>query len=335
MKRILSLIRRDMHSSVREFILVYGLLAPFLLALVIRAFIPSVGSASLNLVVTGDLGEEMIARLRDYGKVEIVKDRAALDRRVLALDDAAGIVRDGDGDGFVVVLEGNEAEETAVLPGIVLADILSDDPVAVLGEDLGRVSSPLQPVLATVLAMTAMLIGGMVIGFNIIEDKESGTLSALGVSPMSRAEYMAGRSLLGAGLALVLVFGSLYAMGAGPFNALQVLAVSVPGAVLAVLFGFYIGSVSESQVSGIATMKVGGLFFLLAPVLSAIVPAKWHIALYWLPTFWTYLGFREAFMAGGAAWGEILRLSAISLAVSLALLAVSWPLLRNKLVLRG
>ena len=341
-KRVFALAKRDLTSALRDFILVYGLLAPFLLALILRAFLPSVGGASINLVVTPDVGQEVTGRLAAYGSVEVVADRQALERRVLALDDAAGIVREGE--TYRVVLEGNEAAATSVLPALVLGDMaaLGAAAVTITETDLGRVASPLKPLLAIFLALLSMLIGGMLIGFSIIEDKETGTLTALAVSPLSRAEYVAGRSVLGLALALPLVFGSLWVFGAGPFNGWQVLAVSLGGAFLAVIYGLYTGSVSENQISGIATVKFGGLVFLVAPLLSSIIPAKWQALLYWLPTYWTYRGYDLVLSAGGAAgagggapWGEVLPVAGLSLAVNVLFLAASWRLLRRKLALRG
>jgi len=341
-KRVFALAKRDLTSALRDFILVYGLLAPFLLALILRAFLPAVGGASINLVVTPDVGQEVTGRLAAYGSVEVVADRQALERRVLALDDAAGIVREGE--TYRVVLEGNEAAATSVLPALVLGDMaaLGAAAVTITETDLGRVASPLKPLLAIFLALLSMLIGGMLIGFSIIEDKETGTLTALAVSPLSRAEYVAGRSVLGLALALPLVFGSLWVFGAGPFNGWQVLAVSLGGAFLAVIYGLYTGSVSENQISGIATVKFGGLVFLVAPLLSSIIPAKWQALLYWLPTYWTYRGYNLVLSAsgaagagGGAPWGEVLPVAGISLAVNVLFLAASWRLLRRKLALRG
>lgn len=345
-KRVLALVKRDLISAMRDFILIYGLLAPFLLALLLRAFLPSVGGASINLAVTPEVDREIGGRLAAYGNVEVVADRQALERRVLALGDAAGIVREGD--TYRVVLEGNEAEATAVLPGLILGDIAAPEAAVTITEaDLGRVASPFKPLMAIALALLSMLIGGMLIGFSIIEDKETGTLAALAVSPLSRAEYVAGRSAAGLGLALALVFGSLWIFGAGPFNGWQLLAVSLGGAFLAVIYGLYTGSVSENQIGGIATVKVGSLVFLVAPVLAAIIPAKWQVLLYWLPTYWTYRGYDLVLSAGGAgaiggvgggggaAWGEVLTVAGISLAVNVLFLAASWRLLQWKLALRG
>lgn len=360
-RRIAALVRRDLVSAVRDYILIYGLLAPFLLALILRAFLPSVGGMSVNLVVTPEVDQEIGGRLTAYGHVQVVADRQALEKRVLALDDAAGIVKEGE--TYRVVLEGNEAEATAMLPGLILGDITatSDGPgvspapgnsqapaaVTITEADLGRVASPFKPLVAVFLAVISMLIGGMLIGFAIIEDKETGTLAALAVSPLSRAEYVAGRSAVGLALSLVLVFGSLWLFGAGPFNGWQVLVMSLGGAFLAVIYGLYTGSVSANQIAGIATVKTGSLVFLVPPLAASLLPAKWQLLLYWLPTYWTYRGYNLVLSAGGAGgvgggaggagapWGEVLRLAGISLAVNVLFLAASWRLLRRKLALRG
>jgi len=144
-----------------------------------------------------------------------------------------------------------------------------------------------------------------------IEDKETGTLTALAVSPLSRAEYVAGRSVLGLALALPLVFGSLWVFGAGPFNGWQVLAVSLGGAFLAVIYGLYTGSVSENQISGIATVKFGGLVFLVAPLLSSVIPAKWQAAPLLAPDLldlpWLRPGAFRGRGRGSGRWGTLGR----------------------------
>jgi len=95
LRRIRSIIARDLKASTREFLTIWVLVAPFVLALVIRGFVPAVGGAGINLVVTSDVGAELTASLKQYANVEVVADRAALERRVLLVDDVAGITRDG------------------------------------------------------------------------------------------------------------------------------------------------------------------------------------------------------------------------------------------------
>jgi len=332
-RRLLAIIRRDAESSLRDFILLYGLLAPFLLALVMRAFLPLVGASTATVVVTSDLDPRLREGLAAYARVEVVASRNALDERVLAADDAVGVVqKDGN---LRVVLEGNEPAEVADLPGIILGDILGRPGLELGARDLGRDASPVRPLMAILLAMTAMFIGGMFIGFNIIEDKETRAISALAVTPLSRAEYILGRGLMGLVLSMVLVLGGLYTFGVGGVDPWQLLAVAAVGGVLGVAFGFYIGSLAANQVAGIAATKVGGLFFILGPLLSALLPTGWHPVVWWLPTYWVYLALRDILTFGGIPWPTLGRELALSLLTSLGLVGLVWRPLRQKLSLRG
>jgi ABC-2 type transport system permease protein len=335
------MIRRDLKASTREFLTVWVLVAPFALALVVRAFVPAVGGAGITLAVTDDVGADLVAALRVYATVEAVQDRAALERRVLQVDDVAGITRGpgagqgpGQAGGLVIVLQGNEQHETRELPALILATILGERQVEVTERDLGRQASPIRPYMAGMLALSAALFGGIVMGFAIIEDKTAGTMGALGVSPLSSTEYIAGRAVLGMTLAVVLTFGSLYVMGAAPFDALQVLALTTSGALLAVTLGFLIGSIASNPIEAIGTFKFGFMPFWIIPVLGLVVPQAYQFTLYWMPTYWIFFGYREIFL-NQAGWGEVGRYAAIALGVSLLFLGVSWRLFSRRLTLRG
>ncbi len=47
------------------------------------------------------------------------------------------------------------------------------------------------------VVIISFVLGGMIIGFNIIEEKESGALRALMVTPITKNELIFGRSILG------------------------------------------------------------------------------------------------------------------------------------------
>ena len=47
------------------------------------------------------------------------------------------------------------------------------------------------------VVIISFVLGGMIIGFNIIEEKESGALRALMVTPITKSELIFGRSIMG------------------------------------------------------------------------------------------------------------------------------------------
>ena len=330
-RRISSLMRRDLRSQTRDYMLLYMLLSPFLLALILRAFLPSFGAASINLMVTDEIGADMIAQLRGYGSVEVVADRAALERRVGGFDDAAGIVRQGD--TYLVLLEGNESAATAELPGLALAAITAGGPVTISQADLGRAESPFKPAAQSFVPLMGVMVGGVLIGFSIIGDKEDNIVSALNVTPLSRLEYISGRSLIAVVAGLVLAIPPLYVLGTTGFNIAQVAVVSLSATLIAVIVGAYVGCVASNQIEAIGVLKLIFMPLTVGPLLVFLLPQEWYWTLSWIPTYWTVRGYKAVFM-DGLGWSEILRLSAIGLGVSLVFLLVSWSFLKRRLLMR-
>jgi ABC-2 type transport system permease protein len=335
LRRIVAVLARDTRSSMRDYMILYSVLAPVVLAFVLGILVPAMGGASINLVVPADIGAGMIEGLRAYGKVEVVRDAAAVEARVLAWDDAAGIV--ARAGSYEVILEGNESHDLAQLPGAILAEILGAGGVSIAQRDLGRAEPPLRSFVASFMPLLGMMLGGLVIGFNVIEDKEGDMTAALGTTPLGRAEYLAGRSILAFVVAILIAVASLIVMGAWPFHLGQIALITLTGTILAVVVGLCVGGVASSQIEGIGVLKLAALPFMIVPVLAWALPDRWHPALYWMPTYWVTMAYRASF-AGGAAggpWSDVARPMVIGLGISLIVLAGTYRWISKRLALRG
>lgn len=326
------MLKRDVASSLRDTITLWILVYPPILALLARLLVPAVGGGTVTLVATPNLGETMVGRLGEYAAVEVVADRAALDGRVLRLDAAVGVIKEGG--TYRLVLQGNESEQTRTLAGIVLADAVGPRAVAIRSVDLGQSASPVAGFVAVMFAMMSLVLAATLMSLNMVEDKETGNITSLAAAPLTRREYLVAKGALGLGVALLMVFASLYLMGAAPFNPWQVLAVTLSGFVSGALVGFYVGAVSDNQIAGIAYLKVGTLLFLMVPLITLVLPDRLEFILYPAPTYWTFLSFRGA-LIDAAAWPQILRWSGINLALSLVLVMLSARFLGRRLSLRG
>ncbi|MDQ7790686.1 MAG: hypothetical protein RDV00_00970 [Clostridia bacterium] len=56
------------------------------------------------------------------------------------------------------------------------------------------------------------------------------------------------------------------------------------------------------------------MLFIVAPLVTFVLPASREFVLYWVPTFWTFAGFR-AILVEGATWAEVWRLAGWNLAL--------------------
>jgi ABC-2 type transport system permease protein len=330
MKRILALLRRDLLSTAKDHMMLYSIVGTLLLAFGLRFFLPSLGQAAVNVVVTPEMPPAVVQQLESYLNVEVVGDRAALERRVLAYDDAVGIVP-AQGGGYSLVLQGNESHDSEVLPAMVLQKVVGGDGGVQVGmREIEGDQVAFREIIGSIVGLAVLFVASMVMGFMIIEDKESRMLQALGISPLSRREYVAARGLLVLALALILVFGALLLLGLGSFDYLQIAAIAVVASLVAILAGFVIGSLSSNQIAGIANVKFGMLLFLLPALLTLVIPEQFWVALYWVPTYWVYAGFK-AVLLEGASWAGLAPLLGLMLLTSLVMLAASYRWLKGNL----
>lgn len=335
MKRIWALLRRDLLSTGKDYLLLYVTLAPLLVALGLRLFLPALGQAGVNVVVTPELPPTLVAAMEPYLHVEVVRDRAALEKRVLAYDDTVGIVP-ARPEGHTVVLEGNESHDSRVLPGMVLAHLsrgggADGGPVAGIAQvEVTAARVPLRELMGAYLALGALFLTGTMMGFHIIEDKESRMLAALWVTPLSPRTYVAARSLLVVALSAVLVQAAVRLMGLTEFNSLHLLLVTLAGGLTAVLLGFLIGALSNNQISGIANLKFVSILVLLLPGLSLVLPERYMPVLYWLPPYWVFAAYR-AVLEQQAGWAAVWPPALWSLVTAVLFLVGAFGWLRSKI----
>lgn len=302
-KRILTITIRDFKSNIREFLLLYILIAPFILAAGLNVFIPSLESASVQFAVDQSVNSEFIDHLQSYGSVEIMDSQSELENRLNAIDEVIGFVKNEE--AYELVLYGDERPGAADLGRRIIRQFESG--IELEGfrfTSLGVKESPVALIGTISLIAMALALGGGIIGLNIIEEKEEKTIRAVVVSPVNRFEFIVGKSLTGALTALIQTMGILFILGYGHVNLAQVLFFTIVSLCILILFGFLIGVLSSNQVMGLAILK-----FLFLPISISIlgavaVPKAWQFTLYWSPFYWSYLGYAQI-LEGTATWSII------------------------------
>lgn len=319
LQRVLTVLRRDLRAAVREYVLAYMLFAPFLLAIVLRLFIPVASDASIRLVADSSVPAADRERMATYVIVEPASVPDALERRVRGPDDAVGVLFENG--AYRLVAQGNEPAEVLALAGQVVRAASGPElptGLAVTITDLGETRSPTRVYgIASILLLAAML-GGLVAGLSVIEDKEGRMLTVLAVTPLGKAEYLAGKSLLGIVLPLTQAAILVPFMGAGHVHMGQLLYLMLCTAITSLVLGFFLGAISPSQIAGIANLKFMFLVITASFLGAILAPVEWQWALYWSPFYWSAAGFIEI-LQGTAAWGTILPAGLMVVALSGAL----------------
>lgn len=310
MKRILSIARRDFKSSIRDFIAIYIIISPFVIAFIIAGFVPATEDASVTILTDGTVSAEVIDSLDDYVALEVYEDRTSMERRINATDDRIGLSQLSDGS-FEIVTEGNEAEGIDVLLQNLLNRYTSEkngqvmNVVDVQFSDIGVKTSPVAIIGLVSIAIVALVLGGMVVSMNIIEEKESMTFSALNTTPLTRTQFMIGKSLAGSIIAVVQIMASFYIFGFGNVNFLQVLFISVTGLSVVIIMGFILGLVSPNQMAAVANMKVLFLPISITIIGALMMPVRLHFLLWWSPFYWIYDGMTNIIQET-ATWGGLI-----------------------------
>jgi ABC-2 type transport system permease protein len=333
MLRALTVLRRDVLAAVREYLLAYMLFAPFLLALVLRLFIPMASDVTIRLIADPSVTVNSVAHLEKYAVVERVRDAAAMERRVRGADDAIGVnLHDGQ---LRLIAEGNEPSNTMEIAGLVVAagakpESLTAGALAVAASDRGETQSPLRTFGTASILLLAAMMGGMLAGLSIIEEKEGRMLTVLAVTPLSKAEYFVGKSLVGILVPLVQAILLVPFMGALGTHMGQLLFAMLCLAITSLVLGFFIGAVSPSQIAGIANMKFLFLAVTASFLGAVMVPQAWRWTMYWSPFYWSARSL-VAILERSADWAGIIGSGVVVVALSVLLFAALGTRIRRGL----
>ncbi|MDP3058811.1 MAG: ABC transporter permease [bacterium] len=317
MKKILAIVGRDFKSGTRDSLIIYLSIAPILLALLLKAMIPSLSSSTINIGMVTGADPRLISYLQTYVKVQELPTRVALEERIQRMDDFFGVA--GEGSAFEIIKQGNENEGQETILRSVLNQYGGQTvklPIDVVFSDLSWEMSPLKQFGGALLVIFTTVFGGMLILLNLVEEKMSNTLSAMNVASITKAELVVGKGLLGF---ILPIFGALSAtliLGFGAINYGMLLVSIISIAMISVIIGFSIGVVNDEPIAAVASMKM--VFVpILASVMGAIFLAKkWHVLFYWSPFYWAYDSINSVLL-NQATWGQIIRNGSIILVITM------------------
>ena len=179
-KKTLIIVFRDLSVSYRDFMSLFMIVIPVILALAVNAFAPGIEDTTVNLVFIEGENANVIEYLEDFANVTTVKDYAALEKRVLKRDHIIGIA--GEGEDSYLLAQGNEPEEVVLFAKLLKTyseyDRQIEDSTAIIN-DFGVKTPPTKILWANMGILLTSLLAGMLISLNIVEEKMDNTISAI------------------------------------------------------------------------------------------------------------------------------------------------------------
>lgn len=331
-KKMLTIFARDVKVSIRDFMSLFMIVIPIILAIAVNFFAPGIEDTTVDLAFIEGENSEAIAYLDDYAKIQKFDDYEAIEARVLKRDNIVGIV--GEGKDAYILTQGNEPEEVVkfvkLLKTFFEYDRQVEDSTAQI-KDFGVKTPPTKMLWANMGILLTSLLAGMLISLNIVDEKMDNTVSAINVAPISRTAWIFGKSILGILVALIGCVAMVLIMGiAGNINFAQLLIFVFISSLISIMIGFLEGVKSDDVMTAVASTKMVMLPLAASVAGYEFLAAKWQWALYWSPFYWVYKG-NIAILNGDLTWLQLLLYGGIILVIAGLVFAYVAPRIRKGL----
>ena len=328
LKKIWSIFMRDLKVNLRDFLPLYILVIPVIFGFAINALAPSVNDTTVSLAMLESDDPAKVLYLEQFAKIELFSDLGEVEQRLEERDNIVAVLPEGENSK--ILAQGNEPEGVLVYAKMLNSfhelDLNVEETTAKF-ESFGRTEPPLKKMLVNISLLMTSVLGGMLISINIVEEKMDNTISAINVSPLSRAGFVFGKSLMGIFLAVYGSIALLWITGYGNVNVGQTILAIGAVTLLSVVIGFIQGVVNDDIMNAAAGIKT--LFLPIGAAVAAVevLSDKWQILFYWIPFYWTYKG-NEAILSYTATWPQIIFYTTIVLVLSGIVYVILAPKIR-------
>lgn len=343
-KRLLALLKKEFFQGPKNFIFIYGIVAPIAISLVVGAvFGVFFGDAPrLGVLDQGDsrvteilMEQEGITASR-YESLTVLREAVANGALDMGLVLPEGfdteVESDGDAKATAYVWGQSQAQQRALIQAAfsnAVRDIAGQEPpIDIQTTVLGSESLPWEERIVPLVVLMAIVFTGAVLpATSLVDEKEKRTVQALLVTPLGLGEIFLAKGLLGFSLSLVMGLIILTINQAfGSEQALLVLALAL-GSVMAAQIGLILGMLAKDITSLFAVVKFIGIL-LYAPALVHLIPGipEWIGRIF--PTYYIIQPVIEISQQGGG-WAQVGPELAVLAGLDLLLAGLLWLTLRR------
>ncbi|BEP29211.1 ABC transporter permease [Helicovermis profundi] len=331
-RRIYLIFKRDLKTSIRNFISLYILVIPIIFAIMINVFSPGINDTSVEVALLKGENTQQIEYFNQFAKVEVFNTYDDIEKRLRKRDNIIAVLLDKT-NGYYILTQGNEPEYIVdYVRNLITFDyynIETEDSIAEI-VDYSRKIPPLKKIMVNVSMIFTSILGGMIIALNIIEEKTDNTISAIHLSPVSRIEYIAGKSVIGIFVPIVSSILILFITGFRDINFFHVLIMVTTSCIISILVGFIEGINNDDVINAAGNIKLLFLPLFGAIIGEELLADKWQILFYWIPFYWTYKA-NDLILSNKGSWLDIIYYSGIVLGISALVFLVLAPKIRKGL----
>ncbi len=324
LSRILLVLRKDLQLGPRSPIFLWVLLLPVLITLMLQVTFGNLFDPNPRLGVVDQGASDVTTAIQDLEGLELtlLSDVADLKDKVESNDLDAGLVLQPGFDGAVrsganpsleFYVGGQSLASNRIILAVTAVDLVRDvagtaPPVEVEVVTLGEEGLPISVRLVPFIVMYALLVAAVFLpSFSLADERENRTLSALTVTPVTLAEVVTAKGILGFLLAGAMAVVTLWLNSALTAQPLALIVVLIVAAALLVEIGLIYGTASK-DIAGVFALIKGTGFILLAPTAFYIFTGwpQWIAKLF--PTYWVINPVYEVTINDSGlstVWGEL------------------------------
>jgi ABC-2 type transport system permease protein len=295
MKSVFAGCARELKLITRDSITLYLTLSPAVFAVVFLFVFAGAGEAATLLAVERNFPQALTAKLEAVAEVEYAENLERLKGRVAGTDSVAGVyLQDGE---VRVLVEGNEGPGFADARRKLVSAALGAEGTDDTFEAVEGPTSLVYRVSMACILLLALFIGGAALGLGGVNERESGVIRALSVSPMGLWGYVTAKII--PALLLGMAGVSACALILGRWDALpRFILLALCGVFVSGILIFLIIAFAGNQIAAVGVLKMIMPVFLIVGISAAFIPEQWRFLYYALPMYWQYAAI-DAILAGG------------------------------------
>jgi len=157
------------------------------------------------------------------------------------------------------------------------------------------------------ILLLSLFVGGATVGLSIVDERESGAIRAVAVSPMRLGGYALSKLIPALLFGLAGITGAALITGQARLLPAYLL-LTLASALVSGMMAFLLGAFAANQIAAIGVLKLLVPLGMILPVSAVFVSEKWQVFYYILPMYWQYRALSAVLAGTGAAWPTILTL---------------------------
>lgn len=156
---------------------------------------------------------------------------------------------------------------------------------ALLERKLAFDLTPYHGLLMSFFVLMAPAMTGWITGFLLLDERDTGVLTALRVTPMPLAGYLLYRTAVPLALGFAVTVAGYPLAGIAPLPLPDLAAIAAVAALTGPATALFLAAFAQNKVAGFALVKVLNTLSMI-PIAAYFLPFPWQLAAGLMPTYW-------------------------------------------------